>query len=221
MSILDWAFIALLSCAILFFIFSLLSLVFAIQAKRKYTTLKRKKMKDKRKRKKLKKLISRTQKSTKKHFRRAAVLFLSVLIMVGAASYSRYYQQTTLEKEDANAIVQSYFLIDEVGKQLTGAENGASAESIEERIKEVSSLLVTYGNKKAYAGLAVDRQKTLNRYYTKIRELGANLSNIDKEKVSNIEYIQTYQKTVKQLQTTQKTIFKLFAVNEVALKQKK
>ncbi|MBO0445117.1 MULTISPECIES: hypothetical protein [Enterococcus] len=221
MSILDWAFIALLSCAILFFLFSILSLVFAIQMRTKYTTLKTKKLKNKRKRKKLKKVINKTHKAMKKQFRRVILLFLLMLIMAGGAAYSRYYQQTTLEKEDANIIVQSYFLIEEVDKQLTSAQEGASAEAIEERVREVSSLLVTYGNNKAFGGLSLDRQKSLNRYYTKIRELGANLSNVNREKIATTEYIETYQKTIKQLQTNQKNIFKLFGINESALKQKK
>lgn len=221
MSILDWAFIALLSCAILFLLFGILSFFLAIQMRKKYTTLKGKKVKDKRKRKKLKKVISRTQKKMKKHFRTVFILLLLTLATVGSAAYSRYYQETTLEKEDANFIVQSYFLTEEVSKQLSSAENGASLETVEEQIRELSSRLVTYGNKTAYAGLSSDRQKKLNRYYTKIRELGANLGNIDKKKIADKEYIQTYQKTVKQLQTTQKDIFKLFSVNVEALKQKK
>lgn len=189
--------------------------------RKKYTTLKTKKVKDKRKRKKLKKVISRTQKKMKKHFRRVIILLLLALTAGGSAAYSRYYQETSLEKEDANFIVQSYFLTEEVSKQLSSAENGASLETVEEQIRELSSRLVTYGNKTAYGGLSSDRQKKLNRYYTKIRELGANLGNIDKKKVADKEYIQTYQKTVKQLQTTQKDIFKLFSVNVEALKQKK
>lgn len=221
MSILDWTFIALLSFAILFLLFGILSLVFGIQTRKKYTALKRKKVKNKRKRKKLKKVISRTKKIMQKHFRRVFILFLLALTAGGSAAYSRYYQETSLEKEDANFIVQSYFLTEEVSKQLAIAENGASVETIHETIRDLSSRLVTYGNKQAYVGLSSDRQKKLNRYYTKVRELGANLSNVNRQKIGDKEYIKTYQRTVKQLQTTQKEIFKLFSVNVEALKQKK
>lgn len=221
MSILDWLFILMLSTSVLFLFFGLIYLILSISKQKKYNSLKSKKIRNKQKKKKIKRMLSRIKKQQRKNTQTSLLLFVLATATLSGGIYARHYQQTHLETEDANAIVQSYFLVEEIEKDLQGLSEGSDAGRVNEKLADMTSLMITYGNKNAFGGLSTDGQKKLNRYYALVREFGVNLSNRTLENLNDSTYVSNYLEDIKKIKKSQKQIFEVFKVNESALKQKK
>lgn len=221
MSILDWSFVALLSAALLFVLFALLCFFMALSTGRKVKRFKRKPPKNKQKRKRF--LVKRRSlEKQKKRQRTLGLLFmLGMLATGGGAVYSRYYQMTNLEASDSEAIVQSYYLTGEIEQQLTNIKNGENPEKSINTLRDVSSRLASYGIKRPYEGLTEEGQKILTRYYATIKSLGTNLANQTIASLEKNEIVESYFKDIEKVKAGQKKVFKVFSVNESALKQKK
>ncbi|ALS02584.1 hypothetical protein ATZ33_14725 [Enterococcus silesiacus] len=221
MSILDWLFILMLSSSVLFLFFGVICVVLSIRKQKRYTLLKSKRVKNKRKKQKIKRMLAKLKKQQKKNIRTSVFLFLLGALTLGGGMYARYYQQTNLETEDANAIIQSYFLVGEIEKDLQSLSEGSDPGKVNEKLTEMTSLLITYGNKNAFGGLSLDGQKKLNRYYALVREFGVNFSSRTLENLKDTAYVANYLEDITKIKKSQKQIFDVFKVNETALNQKK
>lgn len=221
MSVLDWLFIGLLSSGIV----SSLALLFAstrfFSIKRTLKFLNRKRPRTKQKRRQLKKKKYQLQKQKRFFFRWLLFLAIFGIIAVCAAMYARYYQSTNLTAEDSNTIVQSYFITEEVNENLKDIENGSSIEKIQPKLREVSSLLVSYGNRNLAQGMSEEGTSLLIRYKAMMKEVGTNIYALSSEDLTDPQLISAYKKDLEKLTQSRKKVFAYFKINELALKQKK
>lgn len=221
MSILDWSFVALLSSTLLFVLFGGLAFLVAFSTNKKLKKFKRKPPKDKEKRKRFLSERNRLKKQ-KKRQKNWGFFCISLVLLTGCgAFYSRYYQMTNLEAGDSEAIVQSYYLTDEIRVQLTNIENNENPEKSIKNLRDIASRLASYGTRMAYPGLTEEGQKTLARHYALIKNLGVNLSVQTTETLSDRQVMDGYVKDIKKVKESQSKVFEMFKVNESALQQKK
>ncbi|OJG54877.1 hypothetical protein RV09_GL003184 [Enterococcus moraviensis] len=192
-----------------------------IQSSRKRQMLKMRRPKNKQKRRKLKKEILRLQKQKQRYMRSSFLLLLVSILLTMGAFYTRFYQQTSLSANDGEIIVQSYFLVDSIEKDIQGIQNGADPEKSQEKIRTMTALMVTYGNLPPSGSLTKERQQMLKKYYQGIRELGMNLNSQAARRLGDPKIVEDYLSDIKQLKQSQQKIFQTFKVNESALKQKK
>ncbi|WP_430603013.1 hypothetical protein IGJ02_000348 [Enterococcus sp. DIV0724b] len=221
MSVLDWLFIGLLSSGFV----SILVLLFVstrlFSIKRTLNMLNRKRPKTKQKRRWLKKKKYRLQKQNRFFLRWLLLLAIFGIVTICGALYARYYQSTNLTAEDSNMIVQSYFVTEEVNTNLKDIERGGSIDKIQPKLRDVSSLLVSYGNLNLAQGMSEEGTSLLIRYKAMMKELGTNIYALSSEDLANAQLVSDYQKDLEKLTQSRKKVFDYFKINELALKQKK
>lgn len=220
MNVLDIFFVALLSSAILFLLFSFFIMVLRISAGKQLRALPQRKIKNKRKRKKVMRARTKLQKKRKKQ-----LIWIVLFLFFGAAAgggafYSRYYQLMHLNSEDSSAIAKSYYLVDELEKQMNSIGNGASPEKVQKNIRDLSGQLASTTVRKASGTLSVEKQKLLSRHYSLTQNLGINLSSLTAKDLENQTTREAYLEDIKKVTDSQEKIFKEFGVNKSALEQK-
>lgn len=220
MSILDWVVVCSLSLAILLLLWGILYIFLFFRAKKLMKNLSKKRTKDKKKRRKMRKKREQINIKKVKNIKKAIMFLVLAIVSVAGAAYARYYQMTTLTSEDGNAIIQSYFLTDEIEKNLLTIQEGASAEKVKNNLQERSSLLASYGATDPSAGLAVDGIKVLKRYFRKVREYGVNVYSLRVEQLQEPETVTKYLDELKGIKEMQQKIFKQYGVNQSALTKK-
>lgn len=221
MSVLDIVFVALLSSAILFLLFSFLMIILRISTGKRLKALPQKKIKNKRKRKKVLKVKRQLEKKRKKQLTWFFLFLLLGLTTGGSAAYSRYYQLMNLTADDSAAIAKSYYLVDEIDKQLKSVGNGASPEKVKNSLRDLTAQLASTTVRKASGTLATDKQKLLSRYYSSAEKLSINISNLSVEDLKKQEKRDEYLGDIEKVVEAQQKVFKEFKVNESALKQEK
>ena len=221
MGVLDGLFIGLLSsgfvCILigLFLSFQFFSTQWSIKI------LNSKRPKNKQKRLRLKQKKQQLKKQKKYFFRWMLCLLILGIVIIGSAIYVRYYQATTLTAEDSETIVQSYFIEEEVITNLKDIENGDNVEKIQPKLKDVSSLMVSYGNRNLSPGMSEEGTFLLIRYQAMMKEIGTNIHALSEEDLANNQLISDYQVDLEKLARKRKSVFDYFKINEVALQQKK
>nr|WP_242700736.1 hypothetical protein [Enterococcus sp. DIV0212c] len=211
----------MLAGGILLILVSVWSVYLWFQTSRKRQMLKMRRTKNKQKRRKLKKELARLQRQKQRQVRNSLIFLVVSVLLIAGAFYTRFYQQTSLSANDGEIIVQSYFLVDSIEKDIQGIQNGADPEKSQEKISTMTALMVTYGNLPPSGSLTKDRQQMLKKYYQGIRELGMNLNSQAARRLGEPEIVEGYLSDIKQLKQSQQQIFQTFKVNESALKQKK
>lgn len=220
MNVLDIFFVALLSSAILFLLFSFFLIVLRVSTGKQLKALPQRKIKNKRKRKKVIRARMKLQKKRKKQSLWIVLFFMFSVIAGGSAFYSRYYQMMHLTAEDSSAIAKSYYLVDELEKQMNSIGNGASPEKVQKNIRDLSGQLASTTVRKASGTLSVDKQRLLTRHYSLAQNLGINLSSLTAKDLENQTTRDTYLEDIKKVTDSQEKIFKEFGVNKSALEQK-
>lgn len=221
MVLLDWFFIGLLSFAMFCVLFVLLCLFYFFSINQELKKKQwRKRPKDKVKRKKWLYARKTLEKQRKRYGTNVFILMFIVVLATGSAFYARYYQLTNLTSDDAKVVVQGYLLVEDLGNKLATIKDGGSVEKVYPQFQEVSSLLVTYGNRPVSGGLSTEGAKLLTRYYVSMKNIGMNLSTLSQEQLADQETIDGYLKDIKKINERQKAVFNYFKVNESALKQK-
>lgn len=221
MIILDWLFIICSSTFLITFLISIFSCFQLFMTKKEFDELKQKRPKNTQKKKRWLKKRRLLNKKKSMQFKRSVILFVVSGILLGSGLYARYYQLTNLSSTDGTIIVQSYFLTDEMKKQLNNLQNGEDTEKTKEKLMELSSLLASYGSSTPSNSLSQEGQKLLNRYYVQLRDYGTNMYSLTVEQLNNQETVSSYIENLKQIKQTQKKVFTQFGVDESALKQKK
>jgi len=221
MLLLDWFFIGLLSGAILISLFALLVLSLSFVTNKKEKQLRGKRSKNKRKNKKIKRERYRLKVKKKKQIRYAISLVVLAVLLAGGAWYTQFYQKTNLAEEDAANIVQGYYLLSEVEKQIESVKDTANVEKTSSNLRELSAKIASFGIKSANGRLTIEGQQILNRYYIQMKELGLNLNNQSVETLRSEEVYTEYVENLSKVKKIQKKVITYFKVNEVALKNKK
>lgn len=221
MSLLDWVFIGTLASAILFALFSLLSIFFLISARKKVLQLTKTRSKNTKKRKKIKRMLKKAKVNYKKQRWNVVICIILACVMGAAAFYSRYYQATNLGEKDSQGIVQGYYLLNETSSQINTLNESSNPEKSENNLRELAAKLSSFGMRGADGRLTEEGQQLLTRYYNQVKELGLNLNNQSVEMLSNAETRETYSKDLQKVQKTQEKIITYFKINKSALEQKK
>ncbi|MCA5013659.1 MULTISPECIES: hypothetical protein [unclassified Enterococcus] len=221
MSTLDWSFVALASGVLLFSFFGLVLLFSSLKNKKKYKMLRKKRPpKNKKKRKRFMAAKRRLESKLKKQFIWSIILLLFAGGSSFGAMYSRYYQQHRLNGKESEAIVQGYYLIDELSLQLENIKKNENPQKAIKNISNLSSKMVSFGFTKASMALKEDKQVLLNRYFNTMKQLGTNLHEQSLETLQNEEALAGYVNDINKLEMSQKEVFKQFKINEAALKKK-
>ena len=221
MSILNKVFIGLLSGGMLSVVLGIIFIFLTIQTAMKAKALKKRRSKNKKKNKKIKRDIRQLKKKKAKSRLNSILLLILGSVLIASAFYTRFYQQTTLNENDGEIIVQSYFLVDSIEKDIKGIQNGANPEKTQEKLRTMTTMMASYGNSTPSGMLTLDRQRILRKYYSGILELGMNLNRQTAKNMGEPEIIEEYLADIVKLKDGQQKIFKLFKVNEAALKQKR
>jgi hypothetical protein len=221
MSVLDWSFVSLISVALLFMFFSLVLLFSSIRNTKKLKFYKKRRPpKNKKKRKRFIRAKRSLEQSMKKQLTWGIILFIFAGAALGGASYSRYYQQNHLQGKDSEAIVQGYYALQETAKQLENIKQNDNPQKSLKNLRQMAAKMTTYGYTKASSTLKEDGQVLLNRYFTRLKELGTNLYSQKIESLQDEETYTNYMNDIKKSQETQAEVFKRFNINEDALKKK-
>ncbi|EOL49942.1 hypothetical protein [Enterococcus caccae] len=221
MTILSWVFIGCFSAFFISVCLGIFSFAQFFVTTKEMNELNRKRPKKKVRRKRWLRAKKRVEQKKKAQLRRTVVLVVISLSFAGSGFYARHYEMTNLSSTDGNIIVQSYFITDEVNKNLVSLQNGASGDEIKEKLMELSSLLASYGSATPSNSLSKEGQQALNRYYVQLRDYGTNLYSLTSEQLNNQETIVSYMEDLNRIKKTQTKLFKQFSVDEAALKQKK
>ncbi|WP_430597713.1 hypothetical protein [Enterococcus sp. AZ177] len=221
MLLLDWFFIGLLSGAILFSMFALLFLSFSIVTNKKEKQLNAKRSKNKQRNKKIKRERNRLRSQKKKQVQSTISLVVLATMLFAGAWYSRYYQKTNLADQDGANIVQGYYLLSQVEKQIESVKNTSNIEKTRSNLRDLSAKIASFGIKSANGRLTIEGQQILNRYYIQMKELGLNLNNQSVESLRTEEVYNEYVENLNKVKNIQKKVITYFKVNETALKNKK
>lgn len=221
MIILDWVFTGLLSGAILGLILFIVYLSFALVTKGKVKKIdSRRRPKDKRKRKKMMNVRRRLQKKGGSQLRSSIIFLVICLLLSGGAGYARYYQMTNLDDEDANSIVQGYYLLNQTEEQLNNIANGDRSSKSIGTLREYAARLAGYGVIQSGTRLGLDGQQLLNRYYNSIKTLGLNLANQSQETLDE-DMLSGFVDDIAKTKAQEKKVMEHFSISESALQQNK
>ncbi|MFD2385970.1 YccF domain-containing protein [Enterococcus rivorum] len=199
----------------------LFSIGLFFKATKRLEILKLKRPKKKAQRKRWLREKHKEEKKKNRQLRQGIILILVGGLLLGGGMYARYYEQTNLSSTDGTIMVQTYFITNEVNKQLVDLQNGTPGEEKKEKLMELSSLLASYGSSSPSSSLSTEGQQSLNRYYVQLREFGTNLYSLTIPQLNNEDTLSAYLEDLVRIKQTQKKVFKQFSVNEDALKQKK
>ncbi|ALS02831.1 hypothetical protein ATZ33_16040 [Enterococcus silesiacus] len=220
MTILDWFFIVSLSIASVGLLFAGTSFYLMIQTKKALNKVKRTKVKKKKKKQKKRKIRELTKKS-KKQWTFGIVLSLLFVLSMLSASYSLYYQAMHLSQKDSKAVIQGYYLVGNIEKELQAAKTTDNDIKAGKNIKLLAGQLSSYGIYKATIRNTEQGQKTLNKYYKSMKELGINLSSQTDGFFKDEMLLNEFEADVAAVKKNQAAVVSYFKINEKALVNKK
>ncbi|OJG73983.1 hypothetical protein RV12_GL000331 [Enterococcus quebecensis] len=166
-------------------------------------------------------LRKQLEKKRKRQLLWSVIFVLSAGVTLISGFYSRDYQQNHLQGEDSEALVQSYYLLEDAKIQIKHIQAGENPQKSIKNLQEITSRLASYGARKSSFNLKEDGQTLLNRHYKLLREVGVNLNSQTVENLQDTETADSYLKDIDKAQDNQSKVFKRFSVNEGALKKKK
>lgn len=220
MTILDWFFIVSLSIASVGLLFAGTSFYLMIQTNKALNKVKRTKVKKKKKKQKRRKIRELTKKS-KKQRTFGIVLSILFLLSILTAGYSLYYQSMHLSQKDSKAVIQGYYLVDNLEKELQAAKTTDNDIKAGKNIKLLAGQLSSYGIYKATIRNTEQGQKTLNKYYKSMKELGINVSSQADEFFKDEALLNEFEADVAAVKENQAAVVSYFKINEKALVNKK
>ena len=221
MGLLDWSFVSLLALTILFLFLAISFFAFFLSTNAKYKSNQKKRIKNKKKKRQFLIFQKKLQKRKKIQLSKSLLFFILSLLFLSGSYYTRNYQQNHLDGEDSQAILQSYFLLEDLQTQLDNIKKNENPQKSIKNIKEISSRLASYGSRKSSNLLQEDGQNLLNRHYQLLRETGINLNNQTVEMLQEPSVNEAYTRDIKKVTESQKKVFERFNINENALKKKK
>lgn len=216
MSLLEVIIIVGVSLAILLLIASILFIGLFIVNNSRLKKIKNKQAK--KKSKKRKKMMNDIQKKKKLYFILSFVSFLLFLLFSGGSYYAKYYQSSNLAASDSDNIVYGFYLLDELESQINNIDD---SEKKGANLHELGVSLASFAAKKGSDQATKEGQVLLNRYYTRVGQIGINLGseNLNQFKTSE-EKQKEYIEEIKQAKTLQKEVTNYYKINQTSLKNK-
>ncbi|MHC5372291.1 hypothetical protein ACYSNU_00670 [Enterococcus sp. LJL120] len=220
MTILEWLIIIGIAVAIIACIFTLIFLYLTISRQKKVSKLSKRPPKSKKRRRRWEKLRQRYLRQKNSALRSLIIFLVITFIFGGGTAYGMYYQSTNLSSDDAEAVVQSYFLVHTFETQLTEAANGEGEEdAVTRNLQYLATSLASYGSKNASSLNTVEGQSVLNRYYAAIGELGINASRQVSEFYGNPDLAATYTSSLERITSLEEAAFSYYEVDQDMLDQ--
>lgn len=220
MAILEWVFLGTFIGGLLFLLLCILSFILFLINSKKVKELKGKKTRNKSKRKKQKKEIIRLGKSKKKSLVSFIICLLLAIGSGTAAAYVSYYQSVNLSDNDSKSVVEAYYLINDIEKQLKIAEEEKEDKTkVSSAIRKYASQMASFNSRRASELNKEDGQVLLNRYYNIVKEIGVNASNQSQDFYGNKELSQEFIKDINRAKGFQKEVFKYYKVDEKSLEK--
>lgn len=220
MTILDWFFIISLSLASIGLVFSGISFYLMAQTKKALKKVKKRKVskkKQKQKKRKVRELIK-----TSKRQRNWGISLSIVFLAFGlAAGYSLYYQAMHLSQKDSKAVVQGYYLMDNLENEMKTAKTTEEEVKSGKNIKLLAGQFSSYGIYKATVRNSEAGQKKLNKYYKSMKELGINLSSQPNDFFKNETILNEFETDLAAVKKNHEEVVSYFNINENALVNKK
>lgn len=125
MELLDWLFVILLSLAIFAVIFLVISLIGWTVGSQKLSKVSALKPNKKQRRAWLEYRLELTNQISKKR-NHAVFALIFAAVFAGGSFYIQYHQSTSLTAKDSENVVQGYFILQELEKQLTELPNSSN-----------------------------------------------------------------------------------------------
>ncbi|OTN88323.1 hypothetical protein A5819_000775 [Enterococcus sp. 7E2_DIV0204] len=220
MTILDWFFIISLSLASIGLVFSGISFYLMAQTKKALKIVKRAKV-SKKKRKQKKRKVRDLMKKIKKQRNWGITLVIVFLFSGFGAGYSLYYQAMHLSQKDSKAVVQGFYLMDNLEKELKTAKTTENDVKSGKNIKLLAGQFSSYGIYKATIRNSEAGQKKLNKYYKSMKELGINLSSQSNDFFKNETLLNEFETDLAAAKKNHEEVVRYFNINKNALVNKK
>ncbi|EOH94606.1 hypothetical protein UAW_02360 [Enterococcus haemoperoxidus ATCC BAA-382] len=220
MTILDWFFIISLSLASIGLVFSGISFYLMTQTKKALKKVKRTKV-SKKKRKQKKYKVRKLLQKSKKQRNWGTALIILFLLSGFTAGYSLYYQAMHLSQKDSKAVVQGYYLMDNLENELKTAKATENDVKSGKNIKLLAGQLSSYGIYKATIRNSEAGQKKLNKYYKSMKELGINLSSQPNDFFKNETLLNEFEMDLATVKKNHEEVVHYFNINKNALVNKK
>ena len=218
MELLDWLFVILLSLAIFAAIFLVISLVGWIADSQKLNSVTAINPNKKQRRAWLQYRLELTnQISKKRNHALFAVIFAAVF--AGGSFYIQYHQSTSLTAKDSENVVQGYFILQELEKQLTELPTSGNEKKAQATIYELYSRLFSYGSNVPEPRLGKEEKLVLKQLYTRMKQLGINLAGLSITQLKTEDVNTGYLNDIKRTQLAQEKVFEHFKVDKAALEQ--
>lgn len=218
MELLDWLFVILLSLAIFAVIFLVISLVGWTVGSQKLSKVSALKPNKKQRRAWLEYRLELTNQISKKR-NQAVFALIFAAVFAGGSFYIQYHQSTSLTAKDSENVVQGYFILQELEKQLTELPNSSNEKKTQATIYELSSRLVSYGSNVPEPRLGKEEKLVLKQLYTRMKQLGINLAGLSITQLKTEDVNTGYLNDIKRTQLAQEKVFEHFKVNKTALQQ--
>ncbi|MGC6768515.1 hypothetical protein ACYSNR_11360 [Enterococcus sp. LJL128] len=213
-------FMSMTCLAILLILIFLVLLFLFLQTGKKIKRLQRKRVKNPKKRKRLA-IVKKKLKKNKKSFRnKLIVTLICAVLTAGGAFWISYYQSMSLTEEDSKSIVKSYYLLNDFEAQLEEAGVGVEAkEKLDANIRYLTSMISSYGTKKASIVNSIEGQLVINQYYNMMQELGANAIRVVGSFYENPELVEEYKQDIEKVKRYQKKVMTFYKIDEEALRK--
>jgi hypothetical protein len=216
MTLLDWFFIISLSLASLGLVFSGISFYLMGQTQRTLKKVKRTKVK-KKKQKQKRRTVRKLTKQRKRQ-RNSGLILTGLFLVTGfSAGYSLYYQAMHLSEKDSKAVIQGYYLMNHLEKELATAQTGENVVKSGKNVKNLAGQMSSYGIYKATIRNSETGQKVLNKYYKSMKELGINLSSQPNDFFTNEQALKDFNADLAAVKKNHKQVVDYFNINEAAL----
>lgn len=220
MTTLEYLIIAFYASCIIFLLFSILNFVLIIKNNKKLKTTKKQKNRSRAEKKKNKNKIISLKKAKRKSIWLSIICSLLAISSGAGASYASYYQSINLTTQDSENIVEAYYLITDIEKQLELASTSQeSSEKVSDAIRKYAGQMASFNSRRASDLNKEDGQVLLNRYYNLVKEIGINASTQPQEFYGNPDLTSEFSNDIKRVKTYQKDVFAYYKVNEEELKQ--
>lgn len=220
MTLLDWFFIISLSLASLGLVCSGFSFYLMTQTKKALKKVKKTRISKKKQKKKKRKIRELMRKS--KIQRNWGISLCVLFVLFGStAGYSLYYQTMHLSQKDSKAVVQGYFLMDNLENEMKTASTTENDVKSGKNIKLLAGQFSSYGIYKATIRNSGIGQKKLNKYYKSMKELGINLSSQPDDFFKNELLLNEFEMDLAAVKRNHEEIIRYFNVNKNALTNRK
>lgn len=147
-------------------------------------------------------------------------LIIASTLTFSSTGYFYYYTLVNLSSTDKKLVVEGYYLLRDLEKQLdTALKKNEDQVPTKENIKHLSNNLASFGTSKANVMNSQQGQAVLNRYYKSLCQLGVNAGLQTNNFYESPELIEEFMSDLQKVIKKEKQIFNYYKVDESKMKQ--